>query len=243
MHEFGLRIHIFADIFLLMNKIILILLSFFCFTSTQAQINEIGLFVGGSNFIGDVGATTYIKPNSPAIGLLYKWNKTPRHSWRFSYIQSKLTAKDIESDDPSRQLRNYEFENTIKEITAGIEFNFLDFNINNPLERKLTPYVFTGLSMSFYDSLFYKFGKPELDSKEKSLALPLILGVKSNLTSNFVIGLEVGSRFTFADDLDGSLPKNNLGIPLGNFNNNDWYVFSGLTLTYTFGNKPCFCAE
>ena len=83
----------------------------------------------------------------------------------------------------------------------------------------------------------------EFDSKQKTLGLPLILGVKSNLTSNFVVGLEVGSRFTFADDLDGSLPKNSNGIPFGNFNNKDWYVFSGLTLTYTFGNKPCFCAE
>ena len=83
----------------------------------------------------------------------------------------------------------------------------------------------------------------EFDSKQKTLALPIILGVKSNLTSNFVVGLEVGSRFTFVDDLDGSLPLNINETPFGNFNNNDWYVFSGITLTYTFGNKPCFCAE
>ena len=103
-----------------MNRLFFLLLCLLFVTKTNAQIHELGIFVGGSNFIGDVGATTYIKPNSPAIGLLYKWNKTPRHSWRFSYIQSKLTAKDIESDDPSRQLRNYEFENTVKEISAGL---------------------------------------------------------------------------------------------------------------------------
>jgi hypothetical protein len=27
-------------------------------------------------------------------------------------------------------------------------------------------------------------------------------------------------------------------LKFGNINNNDWYVFSGLTLTYTFGEKP-----
>jgi hypothetical protein len=226
-----------------MTKINIALICFFFFTATQAQINELGVFVGGSNFIGDVGTTQYINPNSPALGLIYKWNKTPRHSWRFSIIKSKLKAKDIESNDQKRMVRKYEFDNAITELSGGIEFNFFDFNIYNPLERKITPYVFTGISLSFYDSLFFKYGRPEFDSKQKTLGLPLILGVKSNLTSNFVVGLEVGSRFTFADDLDGSLPKNSNGIPFGNFNNKDWYVFSGLTLTYTFGNKPCFCAE
>lgn len=231
--------------YLLMNKVILVLISLFCFATTQAQINELGVFVGGSNFIGDVGSTTYINPNSPAFGLLYKWNTTPRHSWRFSYIQSKLESKDINSDEIRRITRGLSFQNTIKELSGGIEFNFFDFNIYNPLERKITPYVFTGLSLSFYDSLFYKYGQAEFDSKQKTLALPIILGVKSNLTSNFVLGLEIGARYTFADDIDGSSPRNENWQPIqfGNQNNNDWYVFSGITLTYTFGNKPCFCAE
>ena len=204
-----------------MTKINIALICLLFFTATQAQINELGVFVGGSNFIGDVGSTTYVNPNSPAIGLVYKWNKTPRHSWRFSFIKSKLTAKDIESNDQKRMVRKYEFDNAITELSGGIEFNFFDFNIFNPLERKITPYVYTGLSLSFYDSLFFKYGRSEFDSKQKTLGLPLILGVKSNLTSNFVVGLEVGSRFTFADDLDGSLPKNSNGIPFGNFNNKD----------------------
>lgn len=228
-----------------MNKILVVVLSLFFYLTSNAQINELGVFVGESNFIGDVGSTQYINPNSPALGLIYKWNKTPRHSWRFSLIRSKITAKDVESDDLRRQLRGYEFENSITELSGGIEFNFFDFNITNPLERKFTPYVFTGLNVSFYDSLFYKYGLAEFDSKQKTLALPIILGVKSNLTSNFVLGLEIGARYTYADDIDGSLPRNESWQPIqfGNQNNNDWYVFSGITLTYTFGNKPCFCAE
>ncbi|HCF03839.1 DUF6089 family protein [Flavobacterium sp.] len=228
-----------------MNKFFFALLSCCCFTATQAQINELGVFVGGSNFIGDVGATTFINPNASTVGLIYKWNKTPRHSWRITYIQSNLESNDIDSEELRRINRGFSFQNTIKEISGGIEFNFFDFNIYNPLERKITPYVFTGLSLSFYDSLFYKYGLAEFDSKQKTLALPIILGVKSNLTSNFVLGLEIGARYTFADDIDGSLPRNDSWQPIqfGNQNNNDWYVFSGITLTYTFGNKPCFCAE
>jgi len=228
-----------------MNKAILLILIFLCFTVSQAQINELGIFVGGSNFIGDVGSTTYVNPNNPAMGILYKSNNSPRHTWRFSYIQSKIVSKDIDSEDLSRNLRGYSFDNTINELSAGLEFNFFDFDITNSLKRKLTPYVFSGLSLSFYNSLFYKSGQAEFDSKQKTLALPIILGVKSNLTSNFVLGLEVGARYTFADDIDGSFSKNKnlISKSFGNLNNKDWYVFSGLTLTYTFGVKPCFCPE
>jgi hypothetical protein len=54
----------------------------------------------------------------------------------------------------------------------------------------------------------------------------------------------VGAKYTFAD-IDGSYPTNeNLTyLKFGNINNNDWYVFSGLTLTYTFGEKPAIVAN
>ena len=83
----------------------------------------------------------------------------------------------------------------------------------------------------------------EKEKKTGSIAIPMIVGVKTNLTTNFVLGLEVGARYTFTDNLDGSNPDNdNLkSLRFGDLNNNDWYVFSGITLTYTFGNKPCYC--
>ncbi|MFT7395360.1 MAG: hypothetical protein ACI96G_000085, partial [Flavobacterium sp.] len=74
---------------------------------------------------------------------------------------------------------------------------------------------------------------------------PMILGIKSNITPSLIVALEMGARYTFTDNLDGSNPKKESLKPLqfGNINNNDWYVFSGLTLTYTFGEKPCYCAD
>ena len=61
-------ISIFAPCFCrLMNKVLV----FFCFlfaTVATAQINEVGIFLGGSNFVGDVGKENYIAPNSFAIG-------------------------------------------------------------------------------------------------------------------------------------------------------------------------------
>jgi uncharacterized protein YchJ len=53
----------------------------------------------------------------------------------------------------------------------------------------------------------------------------------------------MGARYTLTDNLDGSNPKKESlkSSQFGNINN-DWYVFS-LTLTYTFGEKPCYCAD
>ncbi|MCV9932710.1 DUF6089 family protein [Flavobacterium sp. LS1R47] len=225
-----------------MNKIFNLLLCFFSFTSMNAQIHEVGVFLGGSNYIGDVGSTTYISPDKPAFGVLYRWNKSPRHAYRFSYTQSTITANDLDSREGGRKLRGYRFDNTIRELSAGLEFNFFDFNLHEE-KRKFTPYVFSGLSYFRYDELYIQSGETKKEKNTGSFAIPMILGVKTNLTSNFVLGLEVGARYTFTDNLDGSNPDNdNLkSLRFGDLNNNDWYVFSGVTLTYTFGNKPCYC--
>ncbi len=112
------------------------ILIFFLLTfSIKAQIHEIGVFLGGSNYVGDVGVTTYISPKEPAYGILYKWNKSPRHSYRFSYTQSKIVANDKDSKEPSRYTREYLFENNIKEVSLGLEFNFFDFNLHE-IEKK-----------------------------------------------------------------------------------------------------------
>jgi hypothetical protein len=227
-----------------MNKIFNLLLCLFPFIATQAQIHEIGVFIGGSNFIGDVGSTTYISPNKPAFGLLYKWNKSPRHSYRFSYTQSKIAANDSDSKEVSRNQRGYHFENSVKEVSLGLEFNFFDFNLHD-MKPKITPYVHSGISYFRHDELYVVSGQTKKEERSGSFAIPFNLGVKSNISRNFIIAAEVGARYTFTDNLDGSNPKDDNFKPLqfGNINNNDWYVFSGITLTYTFGNKPCYCAQ
>ena len=225
-----------------------ILVLFFCLifhTILNAQIHEIGVFLGGSNFIGDVGKTNYVSPNELAVGILYKWNKSPRHSYRFSYTQSTISGNDLDSEVSGRNQRGYKFENNIKEISAGLEFNFFDFNLHEVLKKKITPYVYSGLVYFAYDELYVINGETKKDYTEGELAIPMIVGVKSNIFENLVLGFEVGARYTFTDNLDGSLPKNeNLEIlKFGNINSNDWYVFTGFTLTYTFGEKPCYCAD
>jgi hypothetical protein len=220
---------------------LLLLLSIF---TMNAQIHEIGIFVGGSNYVGDVGSTTYIAPKKPALGLLYKWNKSPRLSYRASITGAYFSAYDSESDDPSRKQRGYSFNNTIKEASLGIEFNFFEFNLHES-KQQFTPYIHSGINY-FRTNDIQLISPTEISGNGDdigSLAIPMTLGIKSNIFPHFIIGLEVGARYTFTDNLDGSNPKDNNFIKFGNINNNDWYIFSGLTLSYTFGNKPCYCVQ
>ena len=226
-----------------MNRIFLLFL-LFTITSTKAQINEIGVFLGGSNYIGEIGSGTYINPNKPAFGLIYKWNKSTRHAYRFTLTHAEIGANDLNSKAANRYNRGLSFSNTINEFSAGLEFNFFEFDLHK-LENQFTPYVFTGLSYFSYNELFYLGDELKEDYKEGSLAIPMVVGIKSRLNKKFIIAAEVGLRYTFTDNLDGSNPENENLTPLafGNINSKDWYVFSGFTITYTFGENPCFCPK
>ena len=228
-----------------MRYTIAFILIVLCFQFNSAQIYEIGAFLGGSNLIGDVGKTNYIAPNKTAFGGILKWNRSPRHSFRISLIYSELEANDADSDDPRRKERGYSYvNNSFLEFSAGIEFTFLDFNLHNP-GNKTTPYIYTGVSVASYDNYYFNNGE-QISENTSSLAygIPMILGVKTTLSDHWILAGEIGARYTFTDELDGSVPDTPENFDLfafGNLNNNDWYMFTGITLTYTFGRKPCYC--
>jgi Domain of unknown function (DUF6089) len=227
-----------------MKQFFYILISLIAINQGHAQLHEIGVFVGGSNFIGDVGKTNFIAPNETAIGLIYKWNRSKRHSWRFTALTAKVSGNDLEASIPGREDRGLKFENQLTELSAGLEFNFFDFDLHeNPFFA--TPYIYTGISYFKYDNLYFAGNTQRINDSSWALAIPMTVGVKMKITNKLVLGLESGARYTFVDDIDGSFPKSSdlSGFKFGNLNSKDWYVFTGVTLTYTFGQNPCFCAD
>lgn len=226
------------------NRIVLLFVVLNCLVM-KGQINEIGIIAGGSNYVGDIGRGNYIYPIHGAFGVIYKWNKSTRHSYRASLIHSKIDGNDEKSDLNYRLQRGFKFVNTITEANIGIEFNFFDFDLHQ-YDYQFTPYISTGFSAFLYDSMFYEGKKGKVyENDTKGYAIPMIVGIKTRLSQRFILGLEVGARYTFTDNLDGSNPdhENLRFINTGNKNSNDWYVFSLVTLTYTFGKNPCFCPQ
>jgi len=209
--------------------------------TATSQTYEVGLMAGGANYIGDVGSSYYIFPNDFALGAIAKWNRSKRHAFRASILYASLSADDAKGDDRRKQ-RGFSFKNAVKEISAGMEFNFWDWYLYDGMPQ-FTPYLYTGFTAFNFNSLSVDqaTGLSDSFSTQWSFAIPMVLGIKKTLGRKWVLGFEIGARYTFTDNLDGSNPNNNFDEAFGNLDNNDWYVFTGITLSYTWGRIPCFC--
>ena len=228
-----------------MRNIFLVIITILSTQSLFSQINEIGLFAGGSNFIGDVGSTQYLAPNNTAFGVVYKWNKHTRYAFRASLLYATLEGNDYKSDINARLKRDFAFTNNIFEASAGVEFNFVPYDLHK-MNKQFTPYMYSGLSYFTYENLYFDYQSNVAlqysGSRKNSIAIPMVLGVKGSIARNWILGIEAGARYTFTNNLDGSFPEPTQ-YKFGNLNSDDWYVFTGITLTFTFGEKPCFCAD
>jgi hypothetical protein len=207
----------------------------------KAQTYEVGAFAGGLNVIGDVGRTNFILPSGIAFGGIFKWNKSKRYAWRTSVFYGDFTADDTKSSFSSREQRGYTVDNSILEFSLGIEYNFVEYNLHK-LGPAFTPYLYTGVTYFRYDFNYFDAQQlQDIGQKDGSFAIPMTVGAKYRLNQFLILGAEVGARYTFTDNLDASHPEdsNFEQFRFGNILSDDWYVFSGITLTYTFGRKPC----
>ena len=164
---------------------------FLVVTSTflvHSQTYEVGGMIGGANYIGDVGRTNYIAPNTMAFGGIFKWNRSPRHSFRASVLIANIEGDDLNSNQERRQQRGLSFSNTINEISLGMEFTFWDFSMYSGKPAG-APYLYTGLTYFWYDAL-YKRPEDNLIVKyggASDIAIPMVVGYKTSLANRFVL--------------------------------------------------------
>lgn len=221
-----------------MRCLTLVVVMLFCSTGTYSQTYEIGPYFGGANYIGDVGPTTYISPNTLAAGVIFKWNRSKRHAFRFSIIHAKIQADDANSQVGRRIERGYEFENTITEASLGLEYTFWEWDLFSH-EPQFTPYLYTGLTFFHAKSLERSNGVLKEVGDNWNFSIPFVVGAKGTLTDHLILAVEIGPRYTFSDNLDGSSPIEIDENVIAHPNVTDWYMFTGVTLTYTFGRKSC----
>ena len=201
--------------------------------------HEIGVFIGGNNYIGDVGRRIYVYPNSYALGAIYKLAISKRHLIRINATFAHIFAKDAEASELSRRQRNLSINNDIYELGLGWEFNFFDFFPDRT--KSHTFYTFAGIAGFLYSKQI----NTDLTRNENlafSIAIPFGIGYKYKFSERFIIAGESGFRYTFTDNIDNSSPKLASQV-FGNENNNDWYALTGISLTYTFGRAPCYCSK
>ncbi|GGG90934.1 hypothetical protein GCM10011416_04330 [Polaribacter pacificus] len=210
-----------------------------CITSISwSQVHEIGMSFGGVNYIGDVGKTTYLSPNAFGGGIFYKYNLNPRVALRGGISYYSIEADDADATNGIRKNRGYSFNNAINELAIGVEFNFFEYNIASTT-KTYTPYILLELAGIMYKSPKTDLGNGQFAyQNKKAISIPFGIGFKSKLTQRIALAIESKVSYTFKDDLDYTskdFPSLNFGG-----NSNDWYVFTGISLVYTFGRPACF---
>jgi hypothetical protein len=199
---------------------LLVLLSFILKCEVKAQNfyrNEVGIFIGGSYYTGDLNPYKHFLQTKFAGGLLYRYNITPRWALKVTALIGGLEGSDTKSR--ANPDRNLSFRSYIFEFSPQIEFNFLQYIIGDK-KHWITPYIFAGAALftfqpqAQYESKWYNLNSlgtegqgTTLDGAKKpyslaSVSLPFGIGVKMAPFNFLSLGLEWGIRKTFTDYID-----------------------------------------
>ncbi|MGB0778128.1 MAG: DUF6089 family protein [Flavobacteriaceae bacterium] len=201
------------------RKIILVFFFYLSFIiQGSAQKYEIGPMIGVTNVFGDQSNYDLTKGQLGG-GFLYKVNKNYRLAYRFSYTylptENSLTNQ-ITVDGVDSTVQN---QINFQEFAAGIEFNFFDY-LKPYKATNTTPYFILQIAALNYN-------------KKLTASIPVGLGIKTKVFSNIAISMETRLQYTFSDELEGGT--------VGDLNNrNDWYMFTGINVTYIFGRQECY---
>jgi hypothetical protein len=202
------------------------------------QIYEIGASLGGTNYVGDIGSTKYINPNQIGGNVFFKYNYNPRFAFKGTLSLLPIKGDDAKADTDLKRKRGLNFSNIIVELAAGMEYNFYEYDVSSK-DKNWTPYILFEIAAFNYSYVKSQdtAGNNVYD-KKTSFAIPIGVGFKSSLSGNLACSIETKFRYTFKDDLDYATNK----IPSLDFGGtgNDWYMFSGISLIYTFGRPACY---
>jgi hypothetical protein len=221
-----------------MKKRILLLIFISISTFSFGQEFEAGVFIGGSNYVGDIGRTNYVYPNNIAGAFFFKYNWNPRIAVRATYSYLPIKGNDADANTNFRNDRRLSFSNTINELGIGIEYNFYEYDVSS-VDKTWTPYILLELAAFSYKTVVSEPRPNEYEYSTKySASVPFGVGLKSKLIGPFAFSLETKFRYTFEDDLDYTTST----IPSLSFGGDgrDWYMFTGVSLIYTFGRPACY---
>jgi len=222
-----------------MKKIVIFSVLILFTITSKAQINEFGIFVGGSNYIGEVGKSDYIDPNDISLGIIYKWNMSPRATLRYSFTYAQLSADNSESSNDVIKNIPFKFTNSIKEFALGFEFNFFKYNLNQ-FKFMHTPYVFLNVAMFSYRIEPAQVAANFRDFQNITrFSFPFGIGYKFRIAHRLGLSVETRFNYTGKDNLEG--PQTDINaLNFNNPNNKDWYVLTGVSLVYAFGKRTCY---
>ncbi len=196
-----------------MKKITLIIIMIIGAYSVQAQKTmEVGLFGGGSYYIGDLNPATPFRLTKPAYGLVARLNLDSRWAIKLSGTMGMIAGDDNVSN--AMENRDLKFESKITDISAVVEFNFFNY-ITGSTRNFITPYIFGGIGVLIFNPEADGISLKELGTEGQNvgfddrspyqttqLVVPFGIGFKYSLNKKLGLAVEWGVHKTFTDYLD-----------------------------------------
>ena len=187
------------------------------FLVSQAQEWTGDIYVGTSNYTGDLLEKRYTMSNSQlVVGLGAGYRFTDQISVRGLLSFGKITADDKDNSDHFLLARNLNFFTSITELSVTGHYDFLNLNYH-----RVTPYVFGGIAIFrynpyTYDTLGNKVNLKPLSTEGQGLSqyptqkpyqltqlcLPFGGGAKYAVSDAFSVGIEFSQRKSFTDYID-----------------------------------------
>ena len=180
--------------------------------TTSAQGFNLDLFLGTSNYLGDLQEKRFTFNQAHlAGGIGLSYDLTEKFSLRGGVMFGKISGDDKLGRNKARNLN---FSSGLTEAHLGVQYYITPLG-----QRSLTPYVFAGLGLYHFDPYTHdtsgtKYylkplsteGQGFIEDKEyyslTKMAIPFGAGVKLSLSDKINVGLEIGFRKLFTDYLD-----------------------------------------
>lgn len=203
---------------LLVSGIFLLCNTSFSQSENFRSRSSFGFMLGGSYYIGDLNQYAHFRRTNLSGGILYRYYVNSRIAIRGGVRYGKIEGYDSDASSPIQKQRNLSFQSEIWEVSAGLEFNYLNYKLGNE-KYNFSPYLFIDLGV-FRMNPQTKFNNELVDLQpigtegqgsslsEKDpypltqLVIPFGIGFKLNLGQKAAISFEYGLRKTFTDYLD-----------------------------------------
>jgi hypothetical protein len=179
---------------------------------SSAQNWEFGGLIGGSYYFGDVTNEPSIQQVRYSGGIFARYHLSERLSLRGNFIYARIVGIDSLSSSDFQINRNLNFFTDIYECSFQAEFNLLeDLTRGRRIKNRVVPYLFAGLGGFYFVPQTNYLGKTwnlaQLQTSgtaysQVAACIPLGIGVRCYMTPNWLIGLEVGARYTTTSNLD-----------------------------------------
>ncbi len=234
---------------LLLAGLVLAGSSFLGAASAWAQnTSELGIGVGGTNYKGEISPQYQWQNNRPAVTVFYRRDISAPITLRGGLTFGGLRANDANVEGvnggvpPLQGYRQVSLRGSVLELSAVAEYNFLDYHQRSDQHRvHVSPYLFGGVAGFYLNTTVESQNtalQPDFNRKGGmvSLAIPAGAGLKIALSQHLNLGVEMGVRKTFSDQLDHLGDQNSLYV---NPHDKDWYYYNGVSLSYTFYKIRC----